>query len=166
MDLKIWSKTFRICSRLTRLFIQIIFGGLSESSCRSHVCNVRQTSLRCSKACSVSLELQWPRSLRSDLKMSLLRDFEAARQQLLTTYVVKLSFWAQAPCAVVGLAHTDPAVRMKSLITCLRSGSSRPKIQLLRVHEEATRAFLVADVVCGSPSCTPRGCTRSVISAG
>ena len=101
------------------------------------------------QACSVSLELQLPRSLSSDLKMSLLRDFEAARQQLLTTYVVKLCFWTQAPFAVVGVAHTDPAVRMKSLITCLRSNSSHPKIQLLRAHEEATRAFLVGGCLWG-----------------
>ena len=96
------------------------------------------------QAGSVSLEMQLPRSLSQEEKLKLLRDFELSRQMLLTTYVVKLSFWSQAPFAVVGIAHHDPAIRMKSCVTCLQSKSDHPKIQLLQKHEDVVRAFLVA----------------------
>ncbi|CAE7253113.1 unnamed protein product [Symbiodinium necroappetens] len=96
------------------------------------------------QAGSVSLEMQLPRSLSQEEKLKLLRDFELSRQMLLTTYVVKLSFWSQAPFAVVGIAHHDPAIRMKSCVTCLQLKSDHPKIQLLQKHEDVVRAFLVA----------------------
>ena len=96
------------------------------------------------QAGSVSLEMQLPRSLSQEETLKLLRDFQLSRQMLLTTYVVKLSFWSQAPFAVVGIAHHDPAIRTKSLVTCLQSKSDHPKIQLLQKHEHVVRAFLVA----------------------
>ena len=102
------------------------------------------TMLQCFlQTCSVSLEMQLPSSLSSEERIKLLRDFELSKQELLTTYVVKLSFWRQAPFAVVGLAHADPAVRTKSLVTCLNSNSQHSKVQLLKRHEDICRAFLV-----------------------
>ena len=94
-------------------------------------------------ACPPRLELQLPRGLSKSDMSKLMRDFETARQHIITTYVLKLSFWMHAPHALAGLAHWDPRIRAESLLKCLQSNCDHPKIrQLKQEHMTAAQDFL------------------------
>ncbi len=80
------------------------------------------------------LEFQLSRGLSKEDATELMKDFHLARQHLLMTYVVKLSFWTQAPHVLAGLAHWDPQTRIRCLQKCLQSKSSHPKISQLRTE--------------------------------
>eukprot|EP00435_Cladocopium_sp_Y103_P046299 s241_g13.t1 len=88
------------------------------------------------------LEYQLPRGLSLEEVAGFMKDFHLARQHLLTTYVVKLSFWTEAPHVLAGLAHSDPTVRVKSVQKCLASGSKHPKITELRRHVLAVQELM------------------------
>ena len=77
------------------------------------------------------LEVSLPRGLTDAQVSGLMQDFEVARQRILTTYVVKLSFWRQPPHVLAGLAHSNPTVRVKCLQKCLSSDCSHPRIRML-----------------------------------
>lgn len=96
------------------------------------------------QARATTLELQLPRGLADDEVMQLMKDFEVARQHLVSTYVLKLGFWTQAPHVLAGLAHWDPRVRTHCLRKCLNSDSSHPKIQFIRNNMAAVHAFLAS----------------------
>lgn len=99
------------------------------------------------QARATTLELQLPRGLADDEVMQLMKDFEVARQHLVSTvstYVLKLGFWTQAPHVLAGLAHWDPRVRAHCLRKCLNSDSSHPKIQFIRNNMAAVHAFLAS----------------------
>ena len=88
------------------------------------------------------LEYQLPRGLSLEDVAGFIKDFHLARQHLLTTYVVKLSFWTEAPHVLAGLAHPDPTVRVQSVQKCLASGSKHPKIMELRRHVLAVQELM------------------------
>ena len=57
---------------------------------------------------ALRLETDLPRSMSHEQVHELMSDFEAARQSILSTYIMKLSFWGEAPHALAGLGHQDP----------------------------------------------------------
>ena len=93
---------------------------------------------------ATTLEFQLPRGLADDQVLQLMKDFEMSRRSLISTYVMKLSFWSQAPHVLAGLAHWDPRVRAHCLRRCLNSESIHPKVQFLRNNMDAVHTFLEA----------------------
>eukprot|EP00438_Fugacium_kawagutii_P014582 Skav210160 [mRNA] locus=scaffold1811:103411:117781:+ [translate_table: standard] len=91
-----------------------------------------------------ALELKLPRGLEKDQVLQLMKDFEMCRRHLISTYVLKLSFWTQAPHVLAGLAHWDPRVRSECLRKCVESDSDHPKIQIVQQHMDAVHTFLEA----------------------
>ena len=91
---------------------------------------------------AVRLEADLPRNMSQQQVHELMSDFEAARQSILSTYIMKLSFWGEAPHALAGLGHQDANVRCKYLRKCLQSSSSHPRIQELKAHEAECLVFL------------------------
>ncbi|CAK9091347.1 Uncharacterized protein SCF082_LOCUS43037 [Durusdinium trenchii] len=92
------------------------------------------------------LELQLPRGLSQDEVSQLMKDFQLARQHLIMTYVMKLSFWQEAPHVLCGLSHWDPNVRVRCLTKALASNCSHPKVLWLK-RPEARRC--VAEFIAG-----------------
>lgn len=90
------------------------------------------------------LETLLPRSLAQEEILQLLKGFMVARQHLLATYVVKLSFWNQPPHLLAGLAHHNRFTRMQCLRDCLSSLSGHPAILRLKDLEEECYCFLEA----------------------
>ena len=93
-------------------------------------------------ACATRLEIQLPRGLRDSEMAQLMRDFETARQHVVSSYVLKLSFWMQPPHAIAGIAHFDPTVRADCVRKCLKSRSTHPKIKYLKDNLDAVQEFL------------------------
>ena len=91
---------------------------------------------------AVRLEADLPRNMAQEQVHELMSDFEAARQYILSSYIMKLSFWGEAPHALAGLGHQDANIRCKYLRKCLQSSSSHPRIQDLKAHEAECLAFL------------------------
>lgn len=93
---------------------------------------------------AAALELKLPRGLAKDQVLQLMKDFEMCRRRLISTYVLKLSFWTQAPHALAGLAHWDPRVRSECLRKCVDSDSDHPKIHIVKENMDAVHEFLEA----------------------
>eukprot|EP00435_Cladocopium_sp_Y103_P070956 s111_g36.t1 len=93
-------------------------------------------------ASAARLEYELPKGLSQEDVALFIKDFHLARQHLLTIYVVKLSFWTEAPHALAGIAHWDPKVRVKCLQKCLESQPNHPKIAELREHTFAVHELL------------------------
>ena len=91
---------------------------------------------------ATSVEASLPRSLTQQQVLDMMRDYEAARSHIIGVYVLKLSFWQQPPQVLVGLAHSDPGVRAKSLESCLSSSSKRPRVLALKEHMSECWEFL------------------------
>lgn len=96
------------------------------------------------RSSATALELKLPRGLAKDQVLQLMKDFEMCRRHLISTYVLKLSFWAQPPHALAGLAHWDPRVRSECLRKCVESNSDHPKIQTVKQNMDAVHEFLEA----------------------
>ena len=88
------------------------------------------------------LELLLARSLSVEQVKEIVSDFEAAKQYMLATYILKLSFWGEAPHALVALGHTDAHVRCKFLRKCLDSANTHPRIVDLKHHSDECLSFL------------------------
>ena len=94
------------------------------------------------EASATGLEYGLPKGLSKEDVALLMKDFHLARQHLLTIYVMKLSFWTEAPHALAGIAHWDPEVRIRCLQKCMESQSNHPKIAKLREHTFAVHELM------------------------
>ena len=90
------------------------------------------------------LESELPRQLSEEEVSQLLQDFERARQHLIMTYVMKLTFWTQPPFVMAGLAHWNPSVRVDCVRKCLESSCVHPRISQLKHHMDSAEEFLEA----------------------
>ena len=88
------------------------------------------------------IELELPKGLSKLEVAQLMKDFEKARQHLLTTYVLKLTFWSQPPFLLAGIAHWDPAKRVECVRKCLDSTVRHPKLECLRENVDAAHEFI------------------------
>ena len=68
-----------------------------------------------------------PPGLSAQERRSVVEDFETARVHVIISYVVKCTFWEDAPWIVVGLAHHDPLVHLAALEMVLASLSRHPE---------------------------------------
>ena len=91
---------------------------------------------------STRIEAGLPIGLSDEQVLSIMRDFEAARAHIMSTYVLKLSFWSQPPYVLAALGHYDPLARANAVERCLSSTSKHPLIQELRTHSDLCWAFL------------------------
>ena len=83
-----------------------------------------------------------PAGLSPEQVLRIMKDFESARAHIISTYVLKLSFWSQPPYALAALAHYRPAARAMAVETCLASNSNHPLIAALKSHTDMCWAFL------------------------
>ena len=88
------------------------------------------------------LQSRLTRSLTEEELQGLLTDFEQGRQYILSTYILKLSFWAEPPHCLTALAHCDPSERCKAVKRCLDSSSTHPRVVELKAHESECTEFL------------------------
>ncbi|CAE7268103.1 unnamed protein product [Symbiodinium sp. CCMP2592] len=88
------------------------------------------------------LQSRLTRSLTEEELQGLLTDFEQGRQYILSTYILKLSFWAEPLHCLTALVHWDASERCKALKRCLDSSCTHPRVVELRAHETECTEFL------------------------
>ena len=78
---------------------------------------------------SSEIALELPSGLSPEDRVSILTDFEAARNHLLYYFHLKLQYWQQPPWCLFGVAHMSSQVALQSEEKARQSTCTRPKVE-------------------------------------
>ena len=83
-------------------------------------------------ASSSRIALDLPSTLSADERMSILTDFEAARNHILYYFHLKLQYWQEPPWCLFGMAHKSGEIALQCEAKARSSSCAHPRVQRIR----------------------------------